>query len=102
MTGRTVLANLDGRGPWQRLQVSVSQGDDGHLLIDLREQHYAEGIGWFDQRRLELDPRQLQELQGVLGLKTELPRFTTEQSSVIPFPGLAPAVARRAAVGDRG
>ena len=66
MPGRTVLATLGGRGPSQRLQVSLSQGDDGRLLIDLREQHHAEGIGWFDQRRLELDPRQFQQLQAVL------------------------------------
>ena len=71
MAGRTVLATLGGKGPSQRLQVSLSQGDDGRLLIDLREQHHAEGIGWFDQRRLELDPRQFQQLQAVWRLKSD-------------------------------
>ncbi len=102
MTGRTVLATLDGSRPCQRLQVSLAQADDGHLWIDLREQHYAEGIGWFDQRRLELDPRQFQQLQAALGLKAELPSVAAEQSSIIPFPGPAPAVARRPAAGERG
>ena len=71
MTGRTVLATLGGRGPSQRLQVSLVHAEEGGLLIDLREQHYAEGIGWFDQRRLEIDPRQYQQLQAVLGLKSD-------------------------------
>ena len=101
MAGRTVLATLGGKGPSQRLEVSLSQGEDGRLLIDLREQHHAEGIGWFDQRRLELDPRQFQELQAVLGLKSkELEASILEEPMTVPFPGPAPKVACRKAVGS--
>ncbi len=104
MGGRTVLATLSGKGPSQRLEVSLSQGDDGRLLIDLREQHHAEGIGWFDQRRLELDPLQFQQLQAVLGLKSDLlDAAIREEPATVPFPGPAPKVACRKAVGsDRG
>jgi len=102
MTGRTVLATLNGREPFQRLQVSLAQGDDGRLLIDLREQHYAEGISWFDQRRLELDPRQFQQLQAVLGLKSNWPGPAIEEAPTIPFPGPATQFSRRPAVGDGG
>ena len=104
MTGRTVLATLGGRGPSQRLQVGLSQAGDGRLLIDLREQHHAEGIGWFDQRRLELDPRQFQQLQAVLALQSEsISSASEEEPATIPFPGPAPDVIRRpAAGGDRG
>jgi hypothetical protein len=102
MPGRTVLATLGGRGPFQRLQVSLVQAEDGRLLIDLREQHYAEGIGWFDQRRLELDPRQFQQLQGVLGLKSDwLGSVAQEQPATIPFPGPVVEVSQRPAAGDR-
>jgi hypothetical protein len=104
MPGRTVLGTLGGRGPSQRLQVSLSQGDDGRLLIDLREQHHAEGIGWFDQRRLELDPRQFQQLQAVLGLNAdELTAAMQDEPATIPFPGPATEPVRRpAAGGDQG
>jgi hypothetical protein len=103
MAGRTVLATLGGKGPSQRLEVSLSQGEDGRLLIDLREQHHAEGIGWFDQRRLELDPLQFQQLQAVLALKSEeLDASILEVPATVPFPGPAPKVAcRRAAGSDR-
>ncbi len=104
MPGRTVLATLGGRGPSQRLQVSLCQGEDGRLLIDLREQHHADGIGWFDQRRLELDPRQFQQLQAVLGLNSDsLDAAALEAPATVPFPGPAPKVTSRpAAGGDRG
>jgi hypothetical protein len=104
MAGRTVLATLGGKGPSQRLQVSLSQADDGRLLIDLREQHHAEGIGWFDQRRLELDPRQFQQLQAVLALKSDdLSAAILEEPATVPFPGPAPKIAHRPAAGsDRG
>ena len=106
MAGRTVLATLGGKGPSQRLQVSLSQGDDGRLLIDLREQHHAEGIGWFDQRRLELDPRQFQQLQAVLALKSDAldASADVEAPATVPFPGPAPREACRTAGGggDRG
>ena len=102
MTGRTVLATLNGREPFQRLQVSLAQGDEGRLLIDLREQHYAEGIGWFDQRRLESTRASFSRLQAVLGLKSDLPGPAIEEPSTIPFPGPATEVSRRPAAGDRG
>ena len=104
MSKRTILATLGGRGPSQRLQVGLSQADDGRLLIDLREQHHAEGIGWFDQRRLELDPRQFQQLQAVLDLKPDALGLTTlDAPATVPFPGPAPdGERRRAAGGKRG
>jgi hypothetical protein len=75
--------------------------EEGGLLIDLREQHYAEGIGWFDQRRLELDPRQFQQLQAVLGLKSDrLGSTMWEEPATIPFPGPASEFSRRPAAGD--
>jgi hypothetical protein len=101
MHGRTVLATLSGRGPSQRLEVGLSQADDGRLLIDLREQHHAEGIGWFDQRRLELDPRQFQQLQAVLRLKSDsLDLASLEAPATVPFPAPAAKEPQPRAVGD--
>ena len=54
MAARTHLATLPGSGPNERLEVALVQQRDGRLTIDLREQHYAAGIGWFDQKSLEL------------------------------------------------
>ena len=103
MVGRTVLATLEGSAPQQRLQVALGQRADGRLTIDLCEQHYAEGIGWFDQRTMELDPRQFRQLQAVLGSKAVEPALAEaldESRATIPFPGPSSRRAHRPAVGE--
>ncbi len=97
----TPLATLPGSQPEERLQVALTRGRDGRVVIDLREQHHADGLGWFDQRRLSLDPRQFRQLQALLGLKDlaldeESP--LAEAPRTIPFPGPAEVSPRRAVV----
>jgi hypothetical protein len=94
MSARTTLATLDGQAPGQRLVVSLVQRADGRLTVDLREQHHAAGIGWFDQATLQLDPRQLRQLNDVLGprsvaLDQALRCADAEADEIvaIPFPG---------------
>ncbi len=103
MAHRTVLATFAGSEPHQRLQVALTQGSDGRLAIDLRDQHYAEGIGWFDQRTLTLDPRQFRQLKAVLGLNSStLAVFEDEAPTTLPFPGPSMPQPARQAAGDLG
>ncbi len=101
MVVQTILATLPGSGPHQRLQVALVQRRDGRLVIDLRDQHHAEGIGWFDQRTLTLEPRQWKQLQAVLG--SSAPALAVEADippATIPFPGPGDSSPRRTAAGD--
>ncbi len=103
MAGRTILATLDGKGPFERLEIALVQDRTGRLLINLREQHYAEKIGWFDQRMLELEPRQLRQLQAVLGLKSSMLDGIlddAEERATLPFPGPSDQSAPRTAAGN--
>ncbi|MBV8606860.1 MAG: hypothetical protein JO034_05275 [Singulisphaera sp.] len=101
MSGRTVLATLAGSSPLQRIQVTLAQHEDGRLSIELRDQHFAEGIGWFDQRALDLDPRQFRQLQAVLGSRTSVLTLSEEEPrATVPFPGPATRRPMRPAVGD--
>jgi len=103
MASRTVLATIAGSAPHQRLQVALTQRGDGGLVIDLRDQHYAEGIGWFDQRTLALDPRQFRQLQAILGLKSAMLAASEDEiPATIPFPGPSSPEPARPAVGDQG
>jgi hypothetical protein len=100
---RTVLATLPGSAPCQRLQVALEQGEDGRLSICLADQHHAEGIGWFTQRSMQLDPRQWAQLQGILGAdgpKAVLAEECIEGPATIPFPGPRGPERFRHAVGD--
>lgn len=99
---RTVLATLPGSGPCQRLQVALEQGDDG-LTISLCEQHHAEGIGWFTQRSMQLEPRQWAQLQGVLGTSEAKAAIDADDEiapATLAFPGPDDPRRFRTAVGD--
>lgn len=102
---QTILATLPGSAPCQQLQVVLEQDVGAELVICLIEQHYAEGIGWYDQRSLRLEPRQWQKLQAVLGTKRaettiEANLDSSEYCATIPFPGPSVAWPTRPAVGD--
>lgn len=100
---RTVLAILPGSAPFQRLEVSLEQGDQGGLTIFLSEQHHAEGIGWFTQRSMQLEPRQWAQLQGVLGSGAAGMAIEADAETppaTLPFPGPNSPRRFRHAVGD--
>src|SRR3954453_9615760 len=67
MAEQTVLATLPDSTSSRRLQVVLVRRHDGRIVFGLREQHYSTGIGWFDQRAVELEPRQWCQLGGFLG-----------------------------------
>ena len=101
MARRTILGTVGGSGPNQRVEIALRQRRDGRVVIDVREQHYAEGIGWFDQRTLSLEPGQFRQLQAVLGLKArEIDVALAEPKATLPFPGPKAESRRRPAVGD--
>ncbi len=88
MDPQILLADLPGSNPGERLRVAIGQAKDGRLTIDLREQHFAEGIGWYDQRTVSLEPSQFKRLQAVLGLKgTSWDEPQAEAPATLPFPG---------------
>jgi hypothetical protein len=100
MASRTTLATLPGRAPHQRLQVALVQGRDGRISLELGEQDHAEGIGWFDQRTIQLDARQLRQLKGLLGPALDALEVDAEPPASIPFPGRFVDTSVRPAVGD--
>jgi hypothetical protein len=104
MVSRTTLATLPGHAPHQRLRVGLVQGRDGRLSLELCEQDHAEGIGWFDQRTLRLDPQQLRQLKAVLcpaiAALTDEPCDGSEPPATIPFPGRFDDVPRRSVAGE--
>ena len=100
---RTVLTTMPGSAPCQRLQVALEQREDGPLMIELNEQHYAEGIGWFTQRSMQLDPQQWHQLRAVLGtgdVPAELDASIAEAPATLPFPGPRSPMPIRPAIGD--
>ena len=68
-----LLATLPGSNPTDRLLVVWVHTPAGESQVVLRQQSWAEGIGWYDQKSLGLAPHQLRRLKGVLGGRTPAP-----------------------------
>lgn len=106
MKARTVLAVIAGSRPHERLELALNQRTDGRLVVELREQHHAEGLGWYDQRGFELEPAQLRQIQAVLGQHSAGSRLShgleieDAPPSTLPFPGPSGQEFKRAAVGE--
>lgn len=62
----TILAELSGEADDQRLLV-VHLARPGQSVVELRQQTWAEKIGWFTQSSVQLSPAQLGALRLTLG-----------------------------------
>jgi hypothetical protein len=61
-----LLAEIAGSNENERLAV-VHRHDAAGSRIELRQQTWGEGIGWFTQTTLPLAPQQLADLRAALG-----------------------------------
>jgi hypothetical protein len=87
MPNETVVQQLPGSVPNERVLVCLRQSD-GRWSIALRQQHWAEGIGWYDQKVIQLDPRQWSALRGMFsGPQVKVVGLTEAPQRTIPFPG---------------
>jgi hypothetical protein len=73
MNRSTTLGWIDGSDADQRLELTLVQNAAGIVELVMSEQHFAEGIGWFAQRSLSLDPHQVSQLKRMLQVQ-DLPR----------------------------
>ena len=61
-----VLSTIAGAADTERLQV-VLCNQAGESRLELRQQSFGDGIGWFTQSTIALEPSQVAELRTALG-----------------------------------
>ena len=83
MNRSTTLGFIDGSADDQRLELTLVQHQAGQVELVMSEQHFAEGIGWFTQRSLNLDPNQVSQLKRMLQVQ-DLPKDRTPARSAQP------------------
>ncbi|MBI1322297.1 hypothetical protein GC170_03790 [bacterium] len=83
MNRSTTLGFIDGPSADQRLELTLVQRQAGNVELVMSEQHFAEGIGWFTQRSLNLDPDQVSQLKRMLQVQ-DLPKERTSARSTQP------------------
>jgi hypothetical protein len=62
-----ILATIPGASEHDRLLVVLRQAGVGSK-IEIRQQSWGEGLGWFTQSSVCMEPHQVAELRGVLGV----------------------------------
>lgn len=67
------LGVVDGRTEHEKVEVVLSQGADGTRELRLILQGWGEGIGWYPQKTISLNPSQIGPLQRVLARARGLP-----------------------------
>ncbi len=77
----TLLAELPGSDELHRVIV-VHRADRTGTQIEMRQQSWGEGVGWFTQSSIALDPHQFSQLRQLGGLVPQrraaaLPRTST-------------------------
>jgi hypothetical protein len=82
----TTLTTLPGSVENERLLVVLVQSAGAGSRMELRQQSFGEGIGWFTQSSVTLEPGQVAGLKNALGapsrgLATNLPRQFGQLSS---------------------
>jgi len=61
----TLLTTIDSATEGHRLAVFLSPGQDGSVL-ELHEQSWGEGVGWYTQSRVRIDRDQLPMIRQAL------------------------------------
>jgi len=75
----TILATLPGASDDERMVVLLRNTPAEGSQIELCQQTWGEGVGWFNQTSVQLQPHQVAQLRTVLGTgpaagSTRLPR----------------------------
>lgn len=63
----TILSTIEGSSEDERLLVALCHESLRGSRIELRQQSWGEGVGWFTQSKVELQPEQLNDLRLALG-----------------------------------
>jgi hypothetical protein len=94
-SSETVLSNLAGSTEHERLLVVLVSQLEGSR-VELRQQSYGAGVGWFTQSTVSLEPHQVAELRGVLGVgkPTRLGAALPREYKRASVAGFSPRVVR--------
>lgn len=88
MTHRTetTLTSLPSTAPNERILVVLIQVPGEGNRVEMRQQSFGEGIGWYTQSTISLEPGQVATLKNALGATTSATaqRLPREFSKVAP------------------
>jgi hypothetical protein len=89
----TVLTTIPAGIETERLLVVLVQSADHASRMELRQQSFSKGLGWFTQSTVQLEPGQVASLRNALGTTGATGNASARRAPRLPreFSRLAPA-----------
>jgi hypothetical protein len=77
-----ILSLLPAASDQERVALIMVTSFDGSSHIEMRQQSFSEGIGWFTQATVRLEPQQVADLRNALGavVRPDSPAATARRS----------------------
>ena len=75
MHQETIVGTLPGQTEDDRVVIVLCQQGMGANTLELRQQSWGEGVGWFTQSSVEMSPRQVADFRNVLGVSQKTARL---------------------------
>jgi hypothetical protein len=69
-----ILAVLPGAQDDEQVEIVLCQLAGEGSIVELRQQTWGEGVGWFTQSRVRMAPQQIADLRAVLGTGAARPK----------------------------
>lgn len=63
----TILSTIPGSSTDEQLVVVMCRSVERDSYIEIRQQSWGEGIGWFTQSTVKMEPHQVGQLRNTLG-----------------------------------
>jgi hypothetical protein len=82
----TILTTIPAAVETERLLVVLVRTPDAGSRMELRQQSFSKGLGWFTQSTVQLEPGQVAALRNSLGSTAgrPAPRLPREYSTIAP------------------
>ena len=95
MSHEQILSTITADNEYSRLQVVLSCDAAGEQTLELRQQSWGKGVGWYRQHTLQLSLAEAEALLQTLRTSGRAWRKNPGRAGgkVIPFPGCAPGTA---------
>jgi len=61
-----VLAQLDGENAMEKIELVLRETEEGSTALEVRSQRWGQGVGWYTQKTIVLDPIQVRRLGSLL------------------------------------
>ena len=81
-----VLAQLDGENTKEKIDLVLRHTEEGSMALEVRSLRWGQGVGWYTQKTIVLDPGQVKRLASLLRRAALTGQTRTGGGKILTFP----------------